>query len=134
MSEVEHSEDPEPSERVPAGPLLVPVRSGPAGCSARLFRTPLGDRTAVGFTSEARLAATLGPDHACIRLSEPALRSLVAPLGVASLTVDPQFSAPGVSKARGDESSRQKRDPKHVGALRVTGAAALVSCLHLLIG
>lgn len=98
MSEVEHSEDPEPSERVPAGPLLVPVRPGPAGCSARLFRTPLGGRTAVGFTSEARLAATLGPDHACVRLSEPALRALVTPLGVTALTVDPQFAAPGVSK------------------------------------
>ncbi|MFD4322602.1 hypothetical protein [Streptomyces sp. NPDC058548] len=80
MSEVERSEDPEPSERVPAGPLLVPVRSGPA------------------------------------------------------LTVDPQFSAPGVSKDDGDEGSWRKWDPQHVGVLRVTGAAALVSCLHLLIG
>ncbi|MGW2014211.1 SAV_915 family protein [Streptomyces sp. NPDC001927] len=170
MSEVEHSEDPEPSERIPAGPLLVPVRSGPAGYSARLFRTPLGDRTAVGFTSEAGLAATLGPDHACIRLSEPALRSLVAPLGVTALTVDPQLCAPAVSKthdvskphdvskthdgskthnvskthevsnthevskARDDESSWRNWDPQHVGVLRVTGAAALVSCVHLLIG
>ncbi|MFD3943896.1 SAV_915 family protein [Streptomyces sp. NPDC058579] len=134
MSEVEHSEDPEPSERIPAGPLLVPVRSGPAGYSARLFRTPLGDRTAVGFTSEAGLAATLGPDHACIRLSEPALRSLVAPLGVTALTVDPQFCAPGVSKTRDDENSWRTWDPQHVGVLRVTGAAALVSCVHLLIG
>ncbi|MFE5589425.1 SAV_915 family protein [Streptomyces sp. NPDC056549] len=158
MSEVEHSEDPEPSERVPAGPLLVPVRPGPSGCSARLFRTPLGDRTAVGFTSAAGLAATLGPDHACVRLSEPALRALVAPLGVTALTVDPQFAAPGVSKARGlskargvskapglskapgvlkppgDEGSWRTWDPQHVGVLRVAGVAAALSCINLLIG
>ncbi|WP_426367926.1 SAV_915 family protein [Streptomyces sp. E-08] len=134
MSEVEHSEDPEPSERVPAGPLLVPVRPGPAGCSARLFRTPLGGRTAVGFTSEARLAATLGPDHACVRLSEPALRALVTPLGVTALTVDPQFAAPGVSKPPGDEGSWRTWDPRHVGVLRVAGVAAALSCINLLIG
>ncbi|MFD8208698.1 SAV_915 family protein [Streptomyces sp. NPDC059695] len=140
MSDVEYSEDPEPSERVPAGPLLVPVRSGPAGCSARLFRTPLGDRTAVGFTSEAGLAATLGPDHACVRLSEPALRALVAPLGVTALTVDPQFAASGVSKPRGvskpggGEGSWRTWDPRHVGALRVAGVAAVIACINLLTG
>ncbi|MGW8762529.1 SAV_915 family protein [Streptomyces sp. NPDC055815] len=134
MSEVEHSEDPEPSERVPAGPLLVPVRPGPAGCSARLFRTPLGGRTAVGFTSAARLAAMLGPDHACVRLSEPALRALVAPLGVTALAADPQFAAPGVSKAPRDEGSWRTWDPRHVGVLRVAGAAAVISCVNLLIG
>ncbi|MFD9514689.1 SAV_915 family protein, partial [Streptomyces mirabilis] len=89
MSPVEHSEDPEPSERFPAGLLFVPVRSGPTGCTARFFRTPLGGRTAVGFTSAAKLTATLGTDQACIRLSEPALRALAAPLGVTALTVDP---------------------------------------------
>ncbi|MEV7569041.1 SAV_915 family protein [Streptomyces tanashiensis] len=134
MSDVDYSEDPEPSERVPAGPLLVPVRSGPAGCSARLFRTPPGDRTAVGFTSEARLAATLGPGHACVRLSEPALRALVAPLGVTVLTVDPQFAAPAASTARGDDGSRRTRDPRHTGVLRVAGAAAVIACVPLSIG
>ncbi|MEU6170093.1 SAV_915 family protein [Streptomyces tanashiensis] len=134
MSDVEYSEDPEPFERVPAGPLLVPVRSGPAGCSARLFRTPLGDRTAVGFTSEAGLAATLGPDHACVRLAEPALRALVAPLGVTALTVDPQFAAPAASKAARDEGAWRTWGPQHVGVLRVAGAAAVIACINLLIG
>jgi len=94
MSSAEPSESPaEPSEPVPAGLLYVPVRSGPAGCTARFFRTPLGGRTAVGFTSAALLAATLGPEQVAVRLSEPALRALAAPLGVTALTVDPQFSA-----------------------------------------
>ncbi|MEU9342459.1 SAV_915 family protein [Streptomyces sp. NPDC048278] len=87
-------DDSEPSDRSPAGPLFVPVRPGPAGCAARFFRTPLGERTAVGFTSARALAATLGPDQAWIRLAAPALRALAAPLGVTTVTVDPQLSAP----------------------------------------
>lgn len=132
------SEDPEPAERFPAGLLHVPVRSGPAGCTARFFRTPLGGRTAVGFTSAAKLTATLGPDQACIRLSEPALRALAAPLGVTALTVDPQFSAPAADRTaaavRERENSWHRWHPQHVGALRVTGVAAVVACLNLLIG
>ncbi|MER7937685.1 MULTISPECIES: SAV_915 family protein [unclassified Streptomyces] len=94
MPELLCGDDPEPSDRSPAGPLFVPVRPGPAGCAARLFRTPLGERTAVGFTSARALAATLGPGQAWIRLAEPALRALTAPLGVTTVTVDPQLSAP----------------------------------------
>lgn len=89
MTEPLCGEDPEPAERFPAGPMFVPVRPGPAGCTARLFPTPLGERTAVGFTSERRLTATLGRGQAWIRLAEPALRALVEPLGVTRLTVDP---------------------------------------------
>ena len=94
MAEILYGDDPEPSDRFPAGPLFVPVRPGPSGCAARLFRTPLGDRTAVGFTTRRRLAATLGPDQAWIRLCEPALRALTVPLGVTTVTVDPRFTAP----------------------------------------
>ncbi|GAB7106526.1 hypothetical protein JCM4814A_48400 [Streptomyces phaeofaciens JCM 4814] len=94
MAELRHDDDPEPADRFPAGPLYVPVRPGPSGCTARLFRTPLGGRTAVGFTSARRLAATLGPGQAWIRLAEPALRALAAPLGVTTVTVDPQLTAP----------------------------------------
>lgn len=99
MSEFRHTEDPGPSERCPAGLLYVPVRPGPAGCTARLFRTPPGGRTAVGFTSERRLTATLGPAQPWIRLAEPAVRALAAPLGVTALTVDPRCAAPAVPVA-----------------------------------
>ncbi|MFI5763403.1 MULTISPECIES: SAV_915 family protein [unclassified Streptomyces] len=136
MSTTAHPEDPEPSEPVPAGPLYVPVRPGPAGCATRFFRTPPGERTAVGFTSEARLTATLGADQSWITLSEPALRALAEPLGVRRLTVDPQFSAPAPVPALAAKPLPAWRDgdPRHVGALRVTGAAAVVSCMNLLIG
>ncbi|WP_282084156.1 SAV_915 family protein [Streptomyces tendae] len=95
MTEPLYDEDPEPSERIPAGLLYVPFRPGPCGhTTLRLFRTPPGRRTAVGFTSQRRLAATLGAEQAWIRLAAPALRALAAPLGVTALTVDPQFTAP----------------------------------------
>ncbi|MYR62562.1 hypothetical protein GTY54_42300 [Streptomyces sp. SID625] len=94
MEELLSAEDPEPSDRSPVGPLYVPVRPGPRGCAARLFRTPLGDRTAVGFTSERRLTTTLGAGQAWIRLAEPALRALAAPLGAVTVTIDPLFTAP----------------------------------------
>jgi len=95
MSECQATEDPEPLDRVPAGRrLFVPVRSGPAGCTARFFRTALDGRTAVAFTSRERLVRTLGPEQRWIRLSEPALRALGEPLGVGSLRIDPRLSAP----------------------------------------
>ncbi|MER7174397.1 SAV_915 family protein [Streptomyces mesophilus] len=94
MSSAAFAEDAEPGEQGPAGPLFVPVRPGPTGMSPRFFRTPLGFRTAVAFTSEQRLTSLLGAHHPRIRLSEPALRALAAPVGIALLTVDPLFSAP----------------------------------------
>lgn len=119
MSPLDPAEDPEPSEPEPAGSrrvLCVPVRSGTTGCAARFFRTPLGDRTAVGFTSAAQLTATLGAGQPWIRLAEPALRALAAPLGVTTVTVDPQLSAPA---AVGGTA----RDPRCGWTLRHVGAA-----------
>ncbi|MEU0395698.1 SAV_915 family protein [Streptomyces sp. NPDC006208] len=96
-----YDDDPEPEERVPAGPLCVPVRPGPGGAALRLFRTPLGSRTAVGFTSPALLAATLGTGQPWIVLSEPALRAMAEPLGVARLTL----TAPSIRPAVEDRSA-----------------------------
>ncbi|WP_405700009.1 SAV_915 family protein [Streptomyces sp. NBC_00069] len=63
----------------------------------RLFRTPLGARTAVGYTSPDRLVAALGVEQPWIRLSESSLRAMAEPLGVSLLTVDPTFTAPAVA-------------------------------------
>jgi hypothetical protein len=92
-------DDPEPSDQHPAGPLFVPVRPGPSGQAVRIFRTPLGSRTAVGFTSVRQLTSTLGREQTWIKLAEPALRTLVTPLGVTLVTVDPQFLAPSPAPA-----------------------------------
>ncbi|MFE4260753.1 SAV_915 family protein [Streptomyces sp. NPDC056883] len=98
----QYEDDPEPEERVPAvlPTLYVPARPGTEPVVVRLFRTPLGARTAVGFTTAERLAATLGAGQSWIRLSEAALRSLAEPLGAALLTVDPTLTAPAVAAAR----------------------------------
>ncbi|MFB8245776.1 SAV_915 family protein [Streptomyces sp. NPDC055952] len=118
MAELLSADDPEPSCRFPAGPLLhVPVRPGPFGCAVRLFRTPLGERTTVGFTSGLRLSATLGDDHPSIRLSEPALRALAAPLGVTTVTVDPLFTAPAPVPVA-DTTTPRAATPGPASALR----------------
>ena len=82
-------------ERARVEPLFVPVVKGAnGGCVTRMFRTPLGTRTAVGFTSAQRLAATLGPTHAWVRLSRQALRALIEPLGITRVAVDPRLATP----------------------------------------
>ncbi len=92
-----YDDDPEPEERPPARPLYVPARPGATGIVVRLFRTPLGARTAVGFTAPDRLAATLGAEQTWIRLSVAALRAMAEPLGASLLTVDPTFTAPAAA-------------------------------------
>ncbi|MEU5399879.1 SAV_915 family protein [Streptomyces sp. NPDC005963] len=83
----------------PTGALYVPVRLGRvSGHHLCFLRTPLGVRTAVGFTSRERLSGVLGEEQAWIRLAEPVVRALAEPLGVLSLIVDPQLTAPGPAR------------------------------------
>ncbi|AVZ76088.1 hypothetical protein SLUN_31700 [Streptomyces lunaelactis] len=134
----EDADPADPDERRPAGPLYVPVRLGSAGGhQLRFMRTPLGVRTAVGFTSREQLVAVLGERQPWIRLAEPALRTLAEPIGVTTVTVDPQLTAPAPAVASLPASGpvpasaqpcarRPEGDPDAVGVLRVTGAAAFV--------
>lgn len=128
-----YEDDPEPEERVPAGPrcvpapdapaarvpaLYVPARPGPASRRVvRLFRTPLGARTAVGFTSARLLAATLGDGQPWIRLSEAALRSMAEPLGASLVTVDPTLTAPAVTPAAAAAPAAAPAGPVSVAAV-----------------
>ncbi|MGY0020057.1 SAV_915 family protein [Streptomyces sp. YJ-C3] len=99
-----------------------------------MFRTPPGERTAVGFTSRERLAATLGPDQRWIRLGAPALRALAEPLGVTAVTVDPTFSAPVTAAplARGGAGTvRDRWREQTTDVARVTGAAAVADALWI---
>ncbi|MEV7403105.1 SAV_915 family protein [Streptomyces sp. NPDC091267] len=145
MNDHQRAEDPDPLERNRTGALFVPVRSGPAGHCVRLFRTPLGARTAVAFTDERRLALTLGQRQTWIRLSEPAVRALVAPLGALGLVVDPLLAAPGPGAAptaqrapspapASQQESRPVRNARPAGGVRATGSAAVVPGIDLLIG
>lgn len=89
--------------------LYVPVRRGPLGCVTRLFRTPLGARTAVAFTTEELLIAALGPGQAWIRLAESALRAQTAPLGVTRLTLDPQLVRPATRHSPAGRPAPERR-------------------------
>ncbi|WP_239516354.1 MULTISPECIES: SAV_915 family protein [unclassified Streptomyces] len=119
-----YADDPEPEEQVPAGPLYVPARPGTAPVVVRLFRTPLGARTAVGFTSAERLAATLGAEQPWIRLSESALRALAGPLGVSLLTVDPALTAPPVTGVGAATADGPVAAPPAAPVPRASGTAA----------
>ncbi|WP_107105531.1 SAV_915 family protein [Streptomyces roseifaciens] len=92
----EPSEPSHPAGRAPEQPLYVPVRRCACGFALRVFRSPLGTRTAVAFTTERRLSAVLGPDQPSVRLALPAVRALATPLGVATISIDPQLTAPPV--------------------------------------
>ncbi|SEL20833.1 SAV_915 family protein [Streptacidiphilus jiangxiensis] len=116
MARYLYGDDPEPEESVPAGLLLVPVRPGPGGDVLRLFRTPLGARTAVAFTSATHLSAVLGPDQRSITLAEPALRNLAGALGIATLTVDPQLVAAPAPALEEPDHWRVPRTPARLAA------------------
>ncbi|ARZ67105.1 MULTISPECIES: SAV_915 family protein [Streptomyces] len=94
--EGEPSEPAHPAGRAPERALYVPVRPCPSGFALRVFRSPLGDRTAVAFTTERRLSDVLGPGQPSVRLALPAVRALAEPLGVVLVSVDPQLTAPAV--------------------------------------
>ncbi|RBQ21907.1 hypothetical protein DP939_04345 [Spongiactinospora rosea] len=74
---------------MPAQPFYVPIRAGRVAAALRLFRTAAGDRTAVAFSSPARLTKVLGHDQNWIRLSEPALRRMLDGLDIAGIVIDP---------------------------------------------
>ncbi|MGW8765084.1 SAV_915 family protein [Streptomyces sp. NPDC055815] len=118
----QYDDDPEPEEPDPAGPLYVPVRPGTQAVALRAFRTPLGSRTAVGFTTVEGLTATLGAEQPWIRLSEPVLRSLAEPLGIDLLTVDPTLTAPAVTgPPLAVQATRKGRPVRDIGpAARTT--------------
>ncbi|MER5972675.1 SAV_915 family protein [Streptomyces sp. NPDC002055] len=115
----QYDDDPEPEEQVPVDPLYVPVRLETAELMVRLFRTPLGTRTAVGFTRPDLLTSAVGAEHPWIRLSEATLRSMTEPLGAALVTIDPTFTAPAVT---GPTATRQAAVSASAPAVR--GAAA----------
>ncbi|MFC4585807.1 SAV_915 family protein [Sphaerisporangium corydalis] len=63
--------------------------------SLRLFRTVNGTRTAVAFSTPARLTTVLGTDQRWIHLSESALRRMVDDLHLEGIVVDPSGSFSG---------------------------------------
>ncbi|MFB7380858.1 SAV_915 family protein [Kitasatospora purpeofusca] len=96
----------------------VPVTVTGRTTSLRLFRLRDGRRCAVGFSSAGALAELLGPEQAAAELGEPALRALIAPLGIDELVLDPRLvaapvvapvAAAAVTAAPGDPSAGAAR-------------------------
>jgi hypothetical protein len=75
--------------------LVVPVHAGPGMASLRCGRLPGGERVGIAFTSQGRLAEVMGAGQPWIRLSAPAMRDMLAPLGVTRIQVDPGVIAAG---------------------------------------
>ncbi|MEV0589918.1 SAV_915 family protein [Nonomuraea cavernae] len=69
--------------------LFVPVSMSACATALRLFRTASGERTAVAFSSPLTLAKVLGTDQRWVVLTAPALRGMIAELGVNGIILDP---------------------------------------------
>jgi hypothetical protein len=73
--------------------LVVPVRTRSGMASIQCGRLPTGQPVGVAFTSEGRLASVMGAGQLWIRLSEPAMKEMLEPLGVTRIQVDPGLVA-----------------------------------------
>ena len=90
--------------------FLVPVRTTSAGTLAlRTGRLLNGERVGLAFTSEASLLLALGPSQAWVPLSPPALRVMLAPLGIRHFRIDPHPA--GELMTRRGESLPMARPP-----------------------
>jgi hypothetical protein len=70
--------------------FLVPVRTSKAGTLAlRTGRLLTGERVGLAFTSEASLLLAMGPSQQWARLGYPAMRGMLAPLGIKHIRIDP---------------------------------------------
>ena len=105
-------------------PFFVPVHPSQCGTLALLTgRLPSGLRIGLAFTSESSLLSALGPWQRWVRLSEPALRDMLMPLGIDHLRIDPRpvrAAASSTPDSTGwDGAKRERRQatctPRHRG-------------------
>ncbi|GAA2242554.1 MULTISPECIES: SAV_915 family protein [Kitasatospora] len=75
----------------------VPVRSVGTASVLRFFRRRDGSRCVLAFGSAADARELLGPEQELIDLALPALREMIAPLGVRHIVLDPKLVAPAVT-------------------------------------
>ncbi|MFB7666131.1 SAV_915 family protein [Kitasatospora sp. NPDC056138] len=75
----------------------VPVRTVGGVTVLRFFRRRDGSRCAGAFSSAADAHELLGPAQELIELAIPALREMIAPLGVRTIVLDPKLVAPAVT-------------------------------------
>ncbi|MFJ8581023.1 SAV_915 family protein [Micromonospora sp. NPDC093277] len=73
---------------------IIPVRTVPGrqSLTIRTGRLPQGQRVGLAFTTTDKLANTLGANQPWTRLCESALRTMLAPLGIHRIQVDPALA------------------------------------------
>ncbi|MGZ0147265.1 SAV_915 family protein [Kribbella sp. WER1] len=71
---------------------FVPVRCADGVAVVQTGRSPDGRRVGIAFTTSADLRAACGAAE-WMRLSEPALRDLLEPLGITRIQLDPALVA-----------------------------------------
>src|SRR5258708_5527375 len=70
--------------------LLVPVRRSKGGMlELRSGRLLTGEHVGLAFTSEASLLLAMGPSQQWARLGYQAMRSMLGPLGIKNVRIDP---------------------------------------------
>jgi hypothetical protein len=84
---------------LPLQPYLVPVCTAGAADALvnRTGRQPRGRRVGIVFTRPDRLMAAMGEGQQWMRLSEPALRASLLPLGISGIQVDPILVGPRIT-------------------------------------
>jgi hypothetical protein len=70
------------------GLIVAPVRTKSGMVCLRCGRLPSGERVGIAFTTEAQLVRAMGPDQPWIRLTDGAMRTMLAPLGIRRIQVD----------------------------------------------
>ena len=73
------------------GLMVVPVRTGSGMVSLRCGRLPTGERVGIAFTTETALIKVMGRDQAWIVLGHGAMKTMLAPLGIRRIQVDPEL-------------------------------------------
>jgi hypothetical protein len=73
--------------------MVVPVRAGSETVCLQCGRLPTGERVGIAFTTQARLAGVMGAGQPWIRLSDQAMKEMLASAGVARIQVDPGLIA-----------------------------------------
>jgi hypothetical protein len=71
--------------------MVVPVRTVSGMVSLRCGRLPTGERVGIAFTTETGLIKIMGRDQPWIRLSDGAVKTMLAPLGIRRIQVDPEL-------------------------------------------
>ncbi|MFC3504020.1 SAV_915 family protein [Micromonospora krabiensis] len=99
----------------------VPVRTVPGrqALAVRTARLPQGERVGLAFSSPERLASAMGADQPWTPLCESALRSMLKPLGIDRIQLDPLLVAPPVAR----DEARLGTAPQRTGPTRATTAS-----------